>query len=107
MPTGWALRRDWKSFKVAEKKHIKILVSGKVQGVFYRASTKSKALELGVTGWVRNLPDGKVCIEAEGSEDQLNEFVKWCATGPEWARVDGVHTETGSVTGYTDFSIER
>lgn len=52
-------------------------VSGQVQGVFYRANTKSKAIELGITGWVRNLPDGRVEVLAFGSNEQLDTLSKW------------------------------
>jgi acylphosphatase len=74
-------------------KRISILVSGKVQGVFYRASTEKTAKQIGVTGFVRNNSDGKVYIEAQGTEEQLNELVKWCKRGPERARVDEISTE--------------
>ena len=73
-------------------KRISILVSGKVQGVFYRASTEKKAKEIGLTGFVRNEPDGKVYTEAQGTEEQLTEFVNWCKRGPDRARVDEVVT---------------
>jgi acylphosphatase len=74
-------------------KRISILVSGKVQGVFYRASTEEKAKEIGLTGFVRNEPDGKVYIEAQGKQEQLDELVKWCKRGPERARVDEISLE--------------
>jgi acylphosphatase len=75
-------------------KRISILVSGKVQGVFYRVSTEKKAKEIGLTGFVRNEPDGKVYIEAQGTEEQLDELVKWCKRGPERAEVDEITTRT-------------
>jgi acylphosphatase len=59
-----------------------ILVTGHVQGVFYRASTKAKADELGITGFVQNRPDGKVYIEAEGTDEELDLFKTWCSKGP-------------------------
>ena len=70
-----------------------ITVSGRVQGVWYRASAKAKADELGIAGTVRNLPDGTVYIEATGPADQLEAFVIWCNDGPELARVDHVAVE--------------
>ncbi|HEY5918996.1 MAG TPA: acylphosphatase, partial [Chryseolinea sp.] len=59
------------------KRHISILVSGRVQGVFYRASAKTKADELGITGFVQNLPDGEVYMEAEGPDEKLDLFKAW------------------------------
>ena len=69
-----------------------IIVKGKVQGVFYRASAKKAALALGLTGWVRNTPEGHVEIMAYGPEKQLNEFMEWCKEGPPAAKVKEVHT---------------
>ncbi len=69
-------------------KHVNIRVSGKVQGVFFRASTKEQADQLGVKGFARNEPNGDVYIEAEGEEDKLNLFLEWCARGPSKARVE-------------------
>ncbi len=67
-----------------------VLVSGRVQGVFFRATTRSKADELGVTGWVRNRPDGKVEAVCEGSQDAVRKLVSWFHTGPRGARVESV-----------------
>ncbi len=69
------------------KKSIHILVSGRVQGVFFRDSTKRKAKSLGVKGFVRNLENGEVEIFAEGEEDKLKELSSWCDYGPPLARV--------------------
>lgn len=71
-------------------KRISIVVSGKVQGVFYRASTEKKAKETGVTGFVQNEANGNVYIEAQGTKEQLEELLKWCKRGPARARVDEV-----------------
>lgn len=65
-----------------------IKVSGKVQGVFYRASTKNQADALGILGFVRNEPDGSVYIEAEAEEAILNRFIDWCRQGPPMAGVE-------------------
>jgi acylphosphatase len=65
-------------------------VSGYVQGVFFRANTRWKALSLGLTGWVRNLQDGRVEITAEGPEDAVNRLIDWCHIGPRGARVTSV-----------------
>lgn len=89
-------------------KRISIRISGKVQGVFYRASTVTKAQQLGVNGFVRNEPDGSVYIEAEGNEDKLNELIAWCRVGPPRARVDEVAVETHvTLRSFTDFRISR
>ncbi len=71
-------------------KHISIIVSGKVQGVFFRISTEKEAKKIGVTGFVRNEKDGTVYIEAQGTEKQLDDLVEWCKRGPDRARVDAV-----------------
>ncbi|MFA4958155.1 MAG: acylphosphatase [Candidatus Methanoperedens sp.] len=67
-----------------------VLVSGKVQGVFFRSSTKDKAEELGLSGWVRNLSDGHVEAVFEGEKEDIDMMLKWCRKGPEYARVTGV-----------------
>jgi len=76
-------------------KKIHLLISGKVQGVFYRMNAKNKADELGLVGWVKNAPDGKVEILAEGKEKGLKEFIKWCYNGSKGARIDEVEVEWG------------
>ena len=84
-----------------------ILVTGRVQGVFYRASTKAKADELGITGFVQNMPDGKVYIEAEGMDDQLDLFKTWCSKGPPRAQVEAVEIKEGDVQNFNSFGILR
>ncbi len=86
-------------------KHYNITVSGKVQGVFYRASTKQKALALGVKGFVKNMPDGTVYIEAEGTYSQLNELIDWCKQGPKFSKVENVHYSPGELNAFDDFEI--
>jgi acylphosphatase len=68
-------------------------VSGRVQGVFYRASAAERAQELGVTGYARNLADGRVEVLACGEEESVGEFCEWLSKGPPSARVSGVETE--------------
>lgn len=68
-------------------------VSGQVQGVFFRASTREQAIRLGVTGWVRNLPDGRVEVFACGDEDALSALLAWLEQGPEHANVNRVDRE--------------
>ena len=88
-------------------KHAYIKVRGTVQGVNFRTATKNTALDMGLVGYVRNEADGSVYIEAEGEEDNLNEFIEWCRQGTEWAKVDGVETRLSEIlTEQEDFSIE-
>lgn len=88
-------------------KHISIRVSGKVQGVFFRASTKDVAGQMNIKGFVRNERDGSVYIEAEGESENLAQFVKWCHRGPSHAEVKNVHVEEGNILGFTRFEISR
>lgn len=68
-------------------KRIQATVKGRVQGVYYRASTEAEARRLGLTGWVRNLSNGDVQFEAEGPEDTIDALVKWAHQGPAMAQV--------------------
>jgi acylphosphatase len=72
---------------------VRAIVSGRVQGVSYRASTVDEARRLGLLGWVRNKVDGTVELEAEGPDDKIVALLAWCAHGPPAARVDRVATE--------------
>jgi len=81
------------------------LISGKVQGVFYRASTAEKARTLGITGYAKNLPDGRVEVLACGEEAKVKELIDWLWQGPRQARVQGVETqETGVEAAPRDFA---
>jgi acylphosphatase len=88
-------------------KRMLIRVSGKVQGVFFRASAKDEADRLGIAGVVRNEPDGSVYIDAEGPEEILLRFLEWCRKGPPHARVLTFVTEEATPEGYVGFKIER
>jgi acylphosphatase len=90
-----------------DKRHFKIKVSGRVQGVFYRASAKEKADELNVKGFVRNEPNGDVYIEAEASEEIVYKFIKWCNLGPARARVDNIEVVPGELMGFDSFDVRR
>lgn len=81
-----------------EFKRVHLYISGKVQGVFYRASTIDEARSLGLAGWVRNLPDGRVEAVAEGPQDTLEYLIKWCKHGPPAAKVTNVEVEYSSAT---------
>jgi acylphosphatase len=75
---------------VADPARAHVVVSGLVQGVFFRQSTVDEARRLGVRGWVHNLPDGRVELEAEGERERVEALVRWCGRGPPAARVEGV-----------------
>ena len=66
---------------------VNIIIHGKVQGVSFRDSTQTKASELSITGWVRNLPNGTVVVHAEGNRENLDKLIKWCREGPPFAEV--------------------
>lgn len=86
-------------------KHLNITVHGKVHGVFYRASTKAVADQLGVKGLVKNMKDGTVYIEAEGDEFSIESFLEWCHEGPEKAKVEKVETVEGEIKNYRNFEV--
>ena len=88
-------------------KHFAIVVSGKVQGVFYRASTKEQAESLDIKGFVRNEPNGDVYIEAEGADDSIDKFIKWCHQGPSRAVVNSVKLTEKNLEGYPSFEVKR
>src|SRR5688572_33496531 len=87
-------------------KQLQLMVRGRVQGVYFRASTQREARRLGLTGWVKNRADGSVEILAEGEEVSIRELYGWAQKGPGAARVDRVETRWRSFTGeYGDFRI--
>jgi acylphosphatase len=73
-----------------ERLRIRLIIKGRVQGVFFRDSTRRAANKLGLFGWVRNLPDGSVETLIEGPQDKVQKLVSWCHHGPTTARVDHV-----------------
>lgn len=86
---------------------VSIIVTGKVQGVFYRQSAKEKATALGITGTVQNMANGEVKIIATGNLIQLKALTDWCETGPPKAVVTAVHVEEIPLKTYSDFKIVR
>jgi len=87
-------------------KQVHLFVRGRVQGVFFRASTQREAKRLGLTGWVKNRPDNGVEILAEGEEDGLKELIAWANRGPSAARVERVDVRWRSFVGdFSDFRI--
>jgi acylphosphatase len=89
------------------RKHIDLVIQGKVQGVYYRASAADKAKELGLTGFVRNQPDGSVYLEAEGAEDKLDQLYQWCLHGPPRAHVTECSRQEGPIKNFKEFTIQR
>lgn len=82
------------------------LVEGRVQGVFFRASTQAEALRLGLLGWVRNLPDGRVEVLAAGTPDAQQALAEWLALGPPLARVTRVTVhDAATITSCGGFEI--
>jgi acylphosphatase len=88
------------------KKRYHLLISGRVQGVFFRANACKTAVALGLTGWVRNLPDSRVEALFEGESKSTAAMLAWCRTGPPPARVDHVEiTEDNAEGSFTGFDI--
>jgi len=89
------------------KKSVHVLISGRVQGVWFRASTRQKAEELGITGWVRNTTDGKVEAVFEGEEEIVQKMIEWCRHGPPLATVEHVKIKQQKPTdGFEGFTIK-
>jgi acylphosphatase len=88
-------------------KHYQITVSGKVQGVYYRASTKAVADHLGIKGLVYNMPDGGVYVEAEGDDFALDAFMDFLREGPEHARVENLQCQEGEIKNYRNFEVVK
>jgi len=88
-------------------KHITITVSGKVQGVYFRAFTQKEAQRLNLRGFVRNEPNGNVYIEAEGEEVNLNQLVSWCQIGSPKSLVTDIKVRTGDLKHFSEFVISR
>lgn len=92
----------------AEKTRVHLRIDGRVQGVFFRASTMDQAMRLGLKGWVRNCPDGSVEVVAEGERKKINDLVGWCRQGPPGARVHNVAVQWEDYKKeFPDFRIRR
>ncbi|MWV38949.1 acylphosphatase [Natrialba sp. INN-245] len=90
---------------MTERTRAHVFVSGTVQGVFYRATTRDTARERGVDGWVKNLEDGRVEAVFEGPEDAVESMVEWCHDGSPKASVEDVEVEYGDPLGENGFEI--
>ena len=91
-------QRSWDNMQ----KRVHIFVSGRVQGVFFRAETKSKAHIHNLSGWVRNLQDGRVETVFEGEEEDVEKMAAWCKMGPDYASVQNIEIHEEPVTGEFD-----
>jgi len=87
-------------------KNIQIIIAGRVQGVGFRYSAVHKAQQIGIKGFVRNMYDGSVFIEAEAEETRVDYFLLWCHKGPSFARVEKVKTTEGTVKNYSSFTVK-
>ena len=92
---------------MAERVRAHVFVSGRVQGVYYRANTRDAARERGVDGWVENLADGRVEAVFEGPREDVDAMVEWCHDGSPNARVEEVEVEYGDPEGQEGFGIRR
>lgn len=86
---------------------VHLTIKGKVQGVFFRATAKEVAGEIGVKGWVKNTEEGDVEAVASGSEEQLQQFIKWCQKGPSKAVVTTVQVERIEEKEFEAFKVIR
>jgi acylphosphatase len=86
-------------------KRVRVVASGRVQGVFYRVSCARLARGLGLTGYVRNLPDGRVEAAFEGSDSAVDEMVAWSGVGPDLANVDRLDVVVEDPLGETGFRV--
>jgi acylphosphatase len=87
-------------------KRVKLIIKGKVQGVWYRASAKEQADILNLKGWVKNNIDGSVTVVAEGEENVLKSFIEWCWQGPPASKVSDIEVIWSAYSGeFNDFSI--
>ncbi len=85
--------------------HYNIRITGSVQGVGFRYTAKNMAVAYRIRGFVKNEYDGAVYIEAEGEEENLRQFIRWCRKGPVSGRVTDIYVEPGEYQGFKSFSI--
>ena len=86
-------------------KRARVTVRGRVQGVFFRAETGDRARSLGLSGWVRNVPDGSVEAVFEGDDERVDSMIEWCRRGPSGAEVDDVQVTLEDPDGADGFGI--
>jgi acylphosphatase len=94
--------------RMSEIQQARFVITGRVQGVWYRASTQERAVSLGLSGWVRNLPDGRVEVRAQGPPERIQALIDWCYAGPPLARVERIDADWSEATERLDrFAIRR
>jgi len=76
-----------------QKVRVHVFISGRVQGVFFRSQTRREAKKIGITGWIKNLADGRVEAVFEGEEKQIKTMIEWARKGPLFAKVNGIEFE--------------
>ena len=86
-------------------KRVHVFVCGRVQGVFYRSECATRARELGLGGFVRNMPDGRVEAAFEGAGDKVDQMIAWCKQGSSWSSVESVDVAEEDAKGETEFRI--
>ena len=86
---------------------VHLIISGKVQGVFYRATAKKMAHQLHITGWIKNTKEGHVEALITGESESVKKFIDWCRKGPGKAEVEEVEVERRQATSFEDFTIMR
>jgi acylphosphatase len=106
LPPGY---RWHEGISVTHQSWVRVIarITDTVQGVNYRATAAREARQRGLTGWVRNEPDGAVLIEVEGDPAAVDALLAWCAEGPPGARVATVETTVADPVGYAEFTILR
>ncbi len=89
-----------------EKVRARVIIEGRVQGVFFRYHTQETAFNLGLKGWVKNRRDGRVEAVIEGDKEKVDQIIQWCHRGPSEAKVTKVHLSWEDYTGeFDDFTI--
>lgn len=92
--------------RALKKVRAHVIIAGRVQGIFYRVSAKKMADKIGVKGWIRNLPDGRVEAVFEGDEDAVKRMISWCWVGPPGAKVINIDVEWEEyLEEYKDFRV--
>jgi acylphosphatase len=94
--------------QAANAVRVQLIIEGRVQGVYFRASAVSEAQKLGLTGWVMNCPDGSVQALAEGPREKLDQLIAWCHQGPDGAKVTNVNVQWAEAQNtFRGFAIRR
>jgi acylphosphatase len=93
--------------QISKMRKVHIIIKGRVQGVFFRATAREVANELGIDGWVKNTIEGHVEILAAGEEEKLEKFIQWCRRGPSKAKVEEIKIEETDLSAAKGFTVIR